>query len=150
MADKTWKARERFWSKVVKRDGGCWEWTAATFRGYGQVSYEGKVRRAHRVSWEITHGRIPGDLCVLHRCDNRACVNPDHLWLGTRPENAADMVAKRRQARGNRHGRRKLSDSQVREIRQRVAGTTQRQLSREYGVSEAMVSLIVNGHNWNG
>jgi hypothetical protein len=88
---------DRFWTKVQKSDG-CWQWTA--YRdpmGYGRFRLNGEARLAHRVSWEMHNGSIsPEDLCVLHKCDNPSCVNPDHLFLGDRIANVADMVAKGR------------------------------------------------------
>ena len=90
--------RERFWAKVVC--GGpseCWEWTATLDGGgYGRIKSGGKLDGAHRVSWELHHGKIPVDRWVLHRCDNRKCVNPAHLFLGTRGDNVSDMVQKGR------------------------------------------------------
>lgn len=92
----------RFWEKVEKTDG-CWNWTACVLKGYkgftggyGLFGIGGKSFLVHRLSWEINNGRIPDGLCVLHTCDNRKCVNPEHLFLGTRGDNARDMVLKGR------------------------------------------------------
>lgn len=86
----------RFWSRVRITDG-CWEWTANHLpAGYGLVKAEGRSHLAHRVSWELAHGPIPAGMLVLHRCDNPACVRPDHLWLGTQKQNIADMLTKGR------------------------------------------------------
>lgn len=92
---------ERYWSKVNVVDDAtsCWEWTASGARGYGQIgagSHDGPSLKAHRVSYELHHGPIPDGLVVCHACDNRGCVRPDHLWLGTQRENLLDMRAKGR------------------------------------------------------
>ena len=93
----------RFWAKVAIGDG-CWTWTAAiTAFGYGVIQWQGKKRPAHRIAWELTYGPIPAGKWVLHKCDNPPCVRPDHLFLGTVIDNVADMVAKGRQVRGDRH-----------------------------------------------
>lgn len=90
----------RFTANVQK--GGpeeCWPWTGATnFKGYGDFSDRGQKRRAHRMTWELHYGPIPAGLFVLHRCDNRPCCNPNHLFLGTSSDNAWDRVKKGRQA----------------------------------------------------
>ena len=88
---------ERFWAKVDK-DGDCWTWMARRQPrgGYGQFQLDGRTRSAHRVAWTLTNGPIPDGLCVLHRCDNPPCVNPEHLWLGTKAENNQDMTEKGR------------------------------------------------------
>src|ERR1700752_5255811 len=82
---------ERFREKVQKTDG-CWLWTASTTStGYGQINHEGRNRLAHRLAWEFAHGEpVPARLCVLHPCDVRRCVNPAHLYVGTKQQNAID------------------------------------------------------------
>lgn len=87
---------DRFWPKV-RQGEGCWEWQASrTSEGYGQISSNGRPVGAHRISWEVHFGEIPDGKCVLHRCDNRSCVRPDHLFLGDRAENNRDTHAKGR------------------------------------------------------
>lgn len=83
----------RFWAKVEKGDG-CWNWTAANVRGYGRISINNRMFRAHRVSYEMHRGPIPEGLEICHRCDNPRCVRPDHLFVGTRSDNIRDRVAK--------------------------------------------------------
>lgn len=93
---------ERFWARVKKSDG-CWEWTGGVDTpGYGMLRIPGprtshKKVRASRYSWELHNGPIPEGMCILHKCDNPACVNPDHLWIGTQSENMLDMHSKKRQ-----------------------------------------------------
>lgn len=123
---------------------------------------------AHRVAWELERGPIPPGMCVLHRCDNPPCCNPEHLWLGTNADNMADRDAKGRGARGDRNGVRlhpeihiasrprgerngsaKLTGSQVGEIRAWVGrGFTRAAVAKEYGVSRTTVSQIVSGLLW--
>src|SRR4051812_11259596 len=98
---------DRFWARVQKTPGGCWLWTSARGSSHDPSLYgmfdpgDGRGSRgAHRISWEIHHGRpVPEDLFVLHTCDTPACVNPQHLFLGTHVDNMRDMVAKGRAAK---------------------------------------------------
>lgn len=92
-----------FWARVKKSDS-CWEWTGANNGGYGRMEVAGKLTYAHRLAWELANGSGPGDLCVCHRCDNPACVRPDHLFLGTFADNMGDKISKGRQSRGLAHG----------------------------------------------
>lgn len=103
---------QRFWKRVQKTDT-CWLWTGSkTKDGYGQISVEGKNNLAHRFSWIFHNGPIPDALCVLHICDNPPCTNPEHLFLGTQPDNMADKTRKGRgnQLKGINHPRIKLAN----------------------------------------
>jgi len=88
---------KRFWDKVNKTDN-CWEWTGAIRQGYGCLKIDGKTIDAHRYSYVIHFGPIPDGMCILHKCDNRKCVKPDHLFLGTYADNHKDMCNKKRDA----------------------------------------------------
>ena len=116
---------------------GCMNWRGTLFaNGYGRIGGQ----RAHRVAYESAYGAIPDGMLVCHRCDNRACVNPEHLFLGTTDDNMADMVAKGRSARGERHGRAKITQETAAEIRKSTLKC--REAAALYGVSKSMVSYI--------
>lgn len=102
-------AKESFNDKIYHSVDGCWYWVGTISRAtssdidpYGLFKYDGRKRLAHRVSYILHKGNFPKDLCVCHTCDNRLCVNPDHLFLGTKADNIADMVSKGRHAHGPR------------------------------------------------
>lgn len=143
---------ERFWEKVDKRSPEqCWEWQGHKQRnGYGVINIDNKPRRAHRISYEIHNGAIDENAFVCHRCDNRACVNPNHLFLGTRIDNIRDAVQKKRHAHGETFHTAKLTESKVNEIRQRYAsgGITQCALGLEFGVHKSIVSKIIGRKIW--
>lgn len=126
----------------------CWLWTGATRRrGYGVFSVECRDYVAHRLVFQVATGTDPGDNYVCHKCDNPRCCNPAHLFLGTPTDNVRDMLAKgrARPPRGEQHHSAKLTIEQVRDIRRRrAAGEKLIDLSREFGVGDARLSVIVN------
>jgi hypothetical protein len=141
----------RFWKLVSKTDH-CWLWRSVLDKdGYGKmkISSSSKQIFVHRLSWMIHFGEIPEGLLVCHKCDNRECVNPDHLFLGTNAENSSDMVRKNRQAKGESNGNSKLTIEQVIEIRNlRLSGMTLVRLGEMFGVHYSIISDIDRRVTW--
>lgn len=135
-------------------DDACWEWQGAPDRhGYGRIraNNRGPSLLAHRVAWEAHNAEpVPAELCVCHRCDNRLCVNPSHLFIGTNLENIQDRDAKKRQTRGTRHHKSKLTPEQVAQIRRLFAEgqQTKSQLAKRFGITDTSVHLIIIRRNW--
>lgn len=145
-----------FWSKT-EPSGTCHEWTLSTnTHGYGQVMLPRRLTagrmvlaRTHQVAWQLIHGPLPVGMCVCHRCDNRPCCNPDDLFLGTKADNAHDMVAKGRSARGERNGLTRLTNSNVIDIRARLqSGIPRRVLASEFSVNVRTISRIALRQVW--
>jgi len=142
----------RFWAKVEK-SSGCWNWQSAkNDSGYGIFWYLGRQRGAHRISYEMTYGDIGNGICVLHKCDNRLCVRPDHLFLGTNADNVADRDAKGRQVTPckDSHWNAKLTSAAVATIRSEYAqgGVSYRQLAKRFNVDKSAIGHIVRGRLW--
>lgn len=130
---------------------GCWLWVGGCVpKGYGTLRRRGKTYRASRFSWELHKGTIPAGLHVLHKCDVPACVNPDHLFLGTNLDNVRDMDRKGRRPKQNRFGEHapfvKLTAEQVREIRASTDRTVT--LAQRYGVNVRTIRRIITFVNW--
>lgn len=163
------RRREHFWERIDKTDG-CWNWTGAlTRQGYGVVYVHKHKTPAHRYSWEVFNGEIPPGMFVCHHCDNRRCVNPAHLFLGTAKDNMQDMVKKRRhymhlhpeassfkrpefakhRAKGESINTAKLNADQVRELRQlHSQGESPTKLALRFGISRTAFYDIVNRLHW--
>jgi hypothetical protein len=140
---------QRFWSKV-RRTNACWEWEGhRNPAGYGVFSVGQKLILAHRFRWELSNAAIASEQRILHKCDNPACVRIDHLFLGTQADNVADMSAKGRdrKAAGESHGRSKLTDAQVQQIRDLLnkGDLNGVEIGQIFGVSKSVVSLVRNG-----
>lgn len=132
---------------------GCWNCRDVNkTHGYGQVKINYKNWRAHRASWTAFKGPIPKGVLVLHKCDNRPCCNPKHLYLGNNSKNVQDMYERDRAnpAQGSRHGLSKLTDKSVTEIFHLVSslGFKQSQVAKKYRVTASVISRIMNGKTW--
>ena len=133
---------DRFWARVEKVGGGCWNWLGkksipASNIPRGYFHRHGYDWPAHRVAWILTHGPIKRNLCVLHSCDNSMCCNPQHLFLGTHGDNSRDMVRKGRQAK-------RLSDQQIKEIRKLASAKIPRkEIAARFNINPSYVGEIV-------
>lgn len=155
----------RFETKFSKGlDTECWEWRASRFScGYGQFRAR-ESRQAHRFAYRLYVGSIPKGMCVLHKCDNKACVNPSHLFLGSFLDNTRDMVKKGRgnfgcsqgpivSAKGESHGMSCLTETDVLDIRRRYQrtsyhGSNARDLAKEFGISHNQITRIARRKRW--
>lgn len=148
MTGKRGTVEERFSTKYIPEpNSGCWIWTASIYpTGYGQMMMPtGRPERAHRVSFKIYKGRIPKKLDVMHSCDLRCCVNPDHLSIGTRKQNMEDAVRRNRTARGFALPQTKLSPEQAKDIL--ADARVFREISADYGVTESYISVLKTRNN---
>lgn len=141
----------RFIEKVEKTPT-CWIWKGSKFTsGYGDLSFFPSERRAHRASWVIHYGKIPKGLHVLHKCDVKDCVNPEHLFLGTHRENMQDMVRKGRRPKifGTRHGMSKLTEKDILNIRALDKKSISRlEISKQFNITKENVGYIVRRVTW--
>lgn len=142
----------RFWKHVSRGPTAeCWEWRGyRNAKGYGVMAGDNEKNiKAHRASWIIAHGDIQNGLCVLHKCDNPACVNPAHLFLGTLADNDRDCRRKGRNTRGEINPKAKLNPKIVHEIRSdENSHTTTAALAQRYGISASVVSRVRRKLAW--
>lgn len=135
---------ERLTYRIV---GECWEFDRTRDSlGYGVLGYRGEPKKSHRAAYEVWVGPIPEGLCVCHRCDNPPCINPAHLFLGTRADNNKDRTAKGRAARGMRNSQCKLTESEVRAIRSDPR--SHRAIAASGDVGRNAVANIKSGKTW--
>ena len=146
MTDKLIK---RFWSYVLKTET-CWLWQRKlNNKGYGQFCVDGRLVSTHRVAWELTHGAIPDGLFVLHRCDVKKCVRPEHLFLGNQTDNMIDWATKNNW-KGERTPGAKLTSDSVAAIRELIQlGMPQRAIARQFNISQPTVSAVATGGRWS-
>lgn len=132
-------------------ESGCWIWLGAEKgNGYGNVRRKGANLTAHRASWMESNGEIPEGIQVCHKCDTRLCVNPAHLFLGTRAENMQDCVSKNRQAKGPDLPQSKLTEVEVLSARRlRASGRTFQEIADRFGVDRMTISSAIKGKTWS-
>ena len=154
-------AKARFLKYVDKREGGCWLWTGGvTNTGYGKFFFKNAVAKAHRVAYQLfigeiapVHGQDYRGPCVIHSCDNRLCVNPSHLRLGSHLENMADKVQRHRfisrPLHGEQHQNSKLRNTDIPIIRElHRAGKPAREIAPLFGVHRITIHSILTGKTW--
>ena len=148
---------DRFWSKVdVKGPNDCWEWTTTLYvDGYGQFMINKTSRRAHRISYQLANNTIPNKMVVMHTCDNRKCVNPSHLKLGTQKDNIHDMMNKGRKPKihrqGTLNGRAVLDENAIKFIRQhgiKGRGGNVAELANKFNISSTQILGIISNKFW--
>lgn len=143
------KAKDYFFKNLQKTDH-CWIWKGSlNYYGYGRMrikEFEGV--QAHRYSYELHKGKIKKGLCVCHTCDNRKCVNPEHLWLGTKYQNSMDMVSKGRTKKGKDHKNSKLSEEEVLQIRELKKTKGYKKIAKMFGVAPSCIQSITNRKTW--
>ena len=141
----------RFWSHVNKTDT-CWLWTGGRqTSGYGAIFTGSNNSRAHRISWVIHRGPIPKGMYVLHHCDVKLCIRPDHLFIGDADTNAIDARDKHRHSHGSKHGMASITEADVYTIWNYLASGnfTQRNIARRFGISPSAISDIIAGRTWS-
>ena len=152
LSDDYGLALERFWEKVQVGDSDeCWLWTGATMKdGYGNIKWQGRYTRAHRLAYELEHGPIPEGAAVCHTCDTPLCVNPRHLFVGTTSDNMQDMADKHRTKWDLHPELTKITRGQAREIRKMFAAGTisHKGIQERYGLSQSHTSAIISGIRW--
>ena len=129
----------------------CWNWkNSLTPAGYGRIKINGKTYGAHRYSYILSHGEIPKGMLVCHKCDNPACVNPDHLFIGTPKDNIRDCVSKGRFPIGEKKSWAILTENDVLEIRKKYVPfyRTQKMFAEKYGVSDKTISAVITRKIW--
>lgn len=149
------RLKERFWAKVdIRGEDHCWEWQAGKERfGYGLIGVAGFTMRSHRLSFILAKGEIRQEDCVCHSCDNPPCVNPNHLWIGSRANNFWDMVTKNRNfalsSVGESNFKSKLTEADAAKIIELAkAGVTVSDLMKQYDLSRSGIHNLLRGKVW--
>lgn len=142
----------RFLSKIEKKENGCWEWIDLLSNGgYGKFNDKGTTISAHRFSYKLYRGEIPRGMCVCHICDNRKCVNPEHLWLGTAKDNMRDCVAKNRKPdqNGIKNNHAKFTLEMIEEIKNLdIQKIPRYKIAKKFNVAAGTISNVLNGKTY--
>jgi hypothetical protein len=143
--------RKKFWNQTKKNKNGCVEWTGMHREGYGRINYKRKTYGCTRLVWEWEKGKIPENKIICHSCDNPACVNINHLFLGTKADNMMDCVKKGRKLGllGEKSPRARLKDEQVIKIKKLIkSGIALKEIARDFKVSKTTIHYIKSGRCW--
>jgi hypothetical protein len=132
---------------TISGENECWIWEGVLREGYGRMKIGRASFSVHRLAYVLWVNEIPDGHLVCHKCDNRRCVNPEHLFVGTIADNIADMDKKKRRATGERSGRRKLSDEDVKYIRKHHKKETLKQMANKFGVTLDHICRVAKGHS---
>lgn len=141
----------RLWEKINKgKKTDCWEWTASLTAGYGRIGFMGKNLLAHRLIYQMYRGDVPKELVVCHKCDNRKCCNPEHLFLGTHLDNNRDMDLKKRRKTvyGEQSGMARLTEKQVKEIRAMKGKYHREFIAKTFSTTVFNVTAIHTRKTW--
>jgi hypothetical protein len=147
--EKKERLQKSFEKKVIKHEG-CWDWKGQIYpTGYVPIRFNKGKMFAHRASWWIYKGEIPKGINVLHKCDNRKCTNPEHLFLGTAKDNAIDRQEKNRGQKGITHNKCKLTEENVREIKHLLhVGLSCAKIAKKFSVTDGTIWFIKEGWTW--
>ena len=143
-----------FWNKVQRTPDSCWDWKGCLYlTGYGQTTRARKYYYAHRLAYEYSNGPIPAGMIICHKCDNRKCCRPSHLFLGTQFDNMRDMIEKgrdhKRGLRGEDNINSKLTSADIAQIREYfLQGLSNTQIAEKFDVTRQCIGLIKRGVNW--
>jgi len=144
-----YKLKDKFWSHVdIKLKNECWNWKKSLdINGYGKF---GAYKKAHRVAYKLTYGKIPKGKIVMHKCDNPACCNPHHLRLGTQQDNVTDMINKNRQCKGENVQNSKLTKIKVDRIRKmyKSGKYSQQEIGTKFGITQSHIGRIIRHVRW--
>jgi len=141
----------RLKNNSVVIENGCWEWVKHIKNGYGISGLNGKIEQAHRASWKVFVGEIPKGMQVNHKCHNKKCINPDHLYIGTQKQNMQDMISAGRGAnrKGSSSPMAKLNEEKVYKIKELIeSGEPIKNIAREYCVCESTIRAIRSNLTW--